>query len=99
VKKGPPGVDILDFRMVVEKLAGQQKLSEIQVRRVVRGLVALVADGLRNGQAVRIAGLGVLRVRNIEARSAPTVQGDARKAKKRIVLSPAKKFNIAVDLE
>ena len=98
MKNGPNGVDILDFRTVVEKLADQQKLSEIKVRKVVRGLVAVVAEGLKNGQAVRIGGLGVLRVRNIETRSPPIVGGKARKAKRRVVLSPAKKFNIAVDL-
>jgi len=92
-------VEILDYSTVVEKLADRQKLSEVKVRAVVRGLVALVADGLKSGKAVRIGGLGVLRVRDMEARAALTVGGKSHKASKRVVLSSAKKFNIAVNLE
>jgi nucleoid DNA-binding protein len=99
VKRSLHSVDILDYSTVVEKLADQQKLSEIKVRAVVRGLVALVADGLKSGKAVRIGGLGVLRVRDMQARAALTVGGKSHKVSKRVVLSSAKKFNIAVDLE
>lgn len=89
-KKSLQSVNILDYPAVVEALADQQKLSEAKVRAVVRGLVALLADGLKNGKAVRIGGLGVLRVRE---RSAPTG------LRKRVVLSSAKKLNNAVNLE
>jgi nucleoid DNA-binding protein len=99
VKKGLRGLEILDYPVVVEKLAEQQKLPEIKVRAIVRGLVGLVAEGLKTGKAVRIAGLGVLRIRDAKEPSALTVEGKPRGVKKRVVLSPAKQFNAAADLE
>jgi nucleoid DNA-binding protein len=99
VKKSLRGLEILDYPVVVEKLAEQQKLSEIKVRAVVRGLVGLVAEGLKTGKAVRIGGLGVLRIRDTKAPSALPLEDKPRAAKKRVVLSPAKQFNVAVDLD
>jgi nucleoid DNA-binding protein len=94
-KKSTQSANILDYPAVVETLARQQKLPEVKVRAIVRGLVALVADGLKNGKAVHIGGLGVLRVREPKA----PVAGGSQKVSKRVVLVPAKKFNDAVNLE
>jgi nucleoid DNA-binding protein len=98
-KKGLRGADILDYPSVVEKLADQQKLPETKARAIVRDLIGIVAEGLKSGKAVRIGGLGVLRVRDRKAGAVAPGGEEAQNAGKRVVLSPAKKFNISIDLE
>ncbi len=98
-KKGLRGADVLDYPSVVEKLADQQKLPETKARAIVRDLIGIVAEGLKSGKAVRIGGLGVLRVRDRKAGAVAPGGDEAQNAGKRVVLSPAKKFNISIDLE
>jgi nucleoid DNA-binding protein len=98
-KKGLQSIDVMDYPTIVEKLADQQKLSEVKVRAIVRDFVALMAEGLKNGKAVRIGGLGLLRIRNAKAAAGSTAAGESQTPKKRVVLSSSKKFNIAIDLD
>jgi len=94
-KKGLRSVDVVDYPALVEELAAKQKLPEKKVRAVMRDLVALIADGLGKGKAVRIGGLGVLRVRELKGAAA----AGASTPTKRVVLSSAKKLKIALDIE
>ena len=98
-RRGLERADIIDYPAVVEKLAERQKLPETKVRAVVRDLLAIAAEGLKDGKAVRIGGLGLLRIRDAQAGAAAVGAGSTATAKKRVVLKSAKKFNIAVDLE
>jgi nucleoid DNA-binding protein len=68
----------VDYPTIVEKLADQQNLSEVKVRAIVQDLIALLADSLKNVKAVRIGGLGVLRVRSANAGVASAIGGESR---------------------
>lgn len=98
-KKGLQSVDNLDYPTVVEKLADQQKLPETKARAIVRDLIGIIADGLKSGKAVRIGGLGTLRVREAKVGEVSPGHDETQTPRRRVVLSPEKKFNIAIDLE
>jgi nucleoid DNA-binding protein len=96
---GPvPRDNILDYAELVETLAQQQKLPGSKIRSILRGLFALTAEGLKEGKAVRIRGLGVLRIREPAAEVAPRAERPVRNPGKRIVLSAEKALKVAVHL-
>ena len=92
-----PRASVLDFATLVEALAAQQKLPASKIRATLRGLFALTAEGLKSGKAVRIRGLGVLKVREAPA-AGERAGGSARGSGKRIVLAADKALKGAVEL-
>jgi nucleoid DNA-binding protein len=98
VGQTPEGENILEFSSLVETLAQQQSLPDQKVRMILRGLFALAAEGLKEGKAVRIRGLGVLRVREAAAARVSSGQPQPREQRKRIVLSPDRGLKSAVGL-
>jgi hypothetical protein len=68
-KKIPQNADILDYPAVVETLARQRKLPEVKVRAIVRGLVALVGDGLKMAKRRTSAGWAYCACANQKRRS------------------------------
>ena len=93
VDRDPSGSGVLDYPTLVTKLAEQQRLPDSKIRAVVQGLFALAAEGLKEGKAVRVRGLGVLRVREPVATA-----GAARSARKRVVLVPEKALKATLGL-
>jgi nucleoid DNA-binding protein len=90
---------MLDYPEIVDILAERQKLPGAKVRSILRDLIEITADGLRNGKAVRIGGLGVLRIRDKRAGIAAATEGGGQKTPRRVVFASAKKFKSATELE
>ena len=91
VKSSKPSqnADVLDYAVVVENLARQQKLTEAKVRSMVRALCSVAGEALKAGKIVNIPGLGRLQVRHV-TNEKPLKEGEKPRPEKRIVFAPAK---------
>jgi nucleoid DNA-binding protein len=81
---------ILDFQTLVQTLAQDKKLSPQKVRAIIKGLADMTTAALKTGKTVKIAGLGVLRVK-------PARSDTVAKPEKRVVLAPSKQLRAAVN--
>ena len=79
----------------MDKLAEQYKLPKVKLKKVVQSLVDMAAEGLSKGNEVQLAGLGVLRVRDVAPRAEGAVETGKLQAERKVVLAVAKKFKIA----
>jgi DNA-binding protein HU-beta len=66
-KKAGPAATIT-LRQIAADLAEEHELPRKQVEALMNGLVEVVTDTLRNGDKVRLSGIGILQVKDRAAR-------------------------------
>ncbi len=87
------------LRQLAARLAEDHEMAKRQADAVLSGLVGLVVDHLKNGDRIRIGGLGILQVRARAARmgrNPATGEAIAIKASKKIAFRPAKELKEAI---
>ena len=80
-------------------LADQHQLTKKQSKELIDDLVDLIAAHLKNGERVKIAGLGILQVRNRAARSGrnpATGEPIQIRASKKVAFRVTKELKIAI---
>ena len=80
-------------------LAEQHQLTKKQGQQMLEDLVGLIAKHLRNGERVKIAGLGILQVRNRAARigrNPATGEQIQIKASKKVAFRATKELKMAI---
>lgn len=93
-KKAAPQVTIT-LKQIAAQLAESQDVTKKHAEALVSELVALTAGHLRNGDKIRLNGLGILQVRSLPARMGRNpATGEAIKiaASKKIAFRPAKEL-------
>ncbi len=94
-----PTPSTVTLRHLAARLAEDHELAKRQADAVLSGLVGLVVDHLKNGDRIRIGGLGILQVRARAARmgrNPATGEAIAIKASKKIAFRPAKELKEAI---
>src|SRR5262245_2558910 len=84
---------------LVARLADDGGLSRKQIDELVNGLVDTIVKNVKKGESVKIAGLGIFRLRKMKARVGRNPQtGEAIKipARKKVGFSVAKTFKESV---
>jgi DNA-binding protein HU-beta len=94
--KAPRPVATLALKAVFADVAAEHGLSKKQADTLLAGMVAAVTTHLKNGDRVRMAGLGILEVRNREAR---TGRNPATGQAIQIAASKKVAFRVAKDLK
>ena len=80
-------------------LAKQHKLTKKQGREMLQELTEMIRKHLKEGEQVKIAGLGILRVRNRAARvgrNPETGEAIQIKASKKVAFRPSLALKIAI---
>jgi len=80
-------------------LAKQHKLTKKQGREMLQELTEMIRKHLKEGEQVKIAGLGILRVRNRAARvgrNPATGEAIQIKASKKVAFRPSLALKIAI---
>jgi len=80
-------------------LAEQHQLTKKQGQQMLEDLVGLIAKHLKNGERVKIAGLGILQVRNRAARigrNPATGEQIQIKASKKVAFRATKELKMAI---
>ena len=97
VKAAPPAT--VTLKQLAVRLAEMQDLPKQQAEAVLDGVVGLLVEHLRAGDRLRLAGLGVLEVRDRPARSGRNpATGEAMQiaASKKVAFRPAKELKDAL---
>ncbi len=87
------------LRQLAARLAEDHEMAKRQADAVLSGLVGLVVDHLKNGDRIRIGGLGILQVRARAARQGrnpATGEAITIKASRKIAFRPAKELKEAI---
>ena len=98
-KKSTPAPTIA-MKAVFEQLADSHDLSKRQAQSLLTDMVEAVTTHLKNGDRIRINGLGILEVRNHEARmgrNPATGEPIQIAASKKVAFRPAKELKDAID--
>jgi DNA-binding protein HU-beta len=96
--KAPPQITVT-LKQIAAELAESHDLAKKQTEAVLGDLVALATRHLKNGDKIRLTGLGVLQVQNRAARTGrnpATGETIQIKASKKIAFRPAKELKEAV---
>jgi DNA-binding protein HU-beta len=94
--KAPP---VVTLKHLAASMAGQYEMPQKQTTLLLTGLVDLIVDHLKQGDRLRIGGLGVLEVKNRPARmgrNPATGEAIQIKASKKIAFRAAKELKDAV---
>ena len=86
-------------RHLATELAGRHELSKKQALEMMEELIGMIAQHLKRGERVRIAGLGILQVRSRAARmgrNPATGEQIQIKASKKIAFRPTKELKMAI---
>lgn len=97
-KKTAPATTIM-MKAMFEQLAAGHDLPKKQANALLTSMVETVTTHLKNGDRIRISGLGILEVRKREAhmgRNPATGQSIQIAASKKIAFRPAKELKDAV---
>jgi len=89
----PAKVELITLRQLASAVGEAHGLSQKQTNEVLAGTVALIAEHLRKGARIRIAGLGTLEVRKRSARmgrNPATGEAIEIKASKKVAFRAAK---------
>ena len=89
----------ITLRQMAAKLAESHNLPKKQTEAVLGDLMSLTTEHLRNGDKIRLTGLGILQVRSRPARTGRnpgTGEIMEIKASKKIAFRPAKELKEAV---
>jgi DNA-binding protein HU-beta len=96
--KAPPQITVT-LKQIAAELAESHDLAKNQAEAVLGGLVALATRHLKNGDKIRLTGLGVLQVQNRAARmgrNPATGEAIQIKASKKIAFRPSKELKETV---
>jgi DNA-binding protein HU-beta len=96
--KAAPQVTVT-LKQIAAELAEGHDLAKKQAETVLDGLMALVVRHLRDGDKLRLTGLGILQVQNRAARmgrNPATGEAIQIKASKKIAFRPSKELKAAV---
>lgn len=91
--------DTITLKHLAAALADDHELSKKQTEAILGDLVTKVTNHLKNGDRVRIVGLGILQVRERAARvgrNPATGEPIEIKASKKIAFRPAKELKDAI---
>jgi DNA-binding protein HU-beta len=92
-------VELVTLRQLASAIGEAHGLSQKQANEVLAGTVALIAEHLKKGARIRIAGLGTLEVRKRSARrgrNPATGEAIEIKASKKVAFRAAKDLSEAV---
>ena len=95
----PVKVELVTLRQLASAIGEAHGLSQKQANEVLAGTVALIAEHLKKGARIRIAGLGTLEVRKRSAcmgRNPATGEAIEIKASKKVAFRAAKDLSEAV---
>ena len=95
----PPKPTTITTKHLAYALAEQHQLTKTQALVVLEDLVGLIIIHLKNGERVKIAGLGILQVRNRAARmgrNPRTGEAIEIKASKKIAFRASKELKMAI---
>jgi DNA-binding protein HU-beta len=84
---------------LAETLAEQHQMTKKQGQQMLEDIVGLITEHLKNGERVKIAGLGILQVRNRAARmgrNPATGEPIQIKASKKVVFRVTKELKMAI---
>ncbi len=89
----------ISTKQLADSLAEQHQLTKKQGQQMVEDLVGLITTHLKKGERVKIAGLGILQVRNRAARMGRNpMTGEAIqiKASKKVAFRATKDLKMAI---
>ena len=89
----------ITLKHLAADIAEAQELSKKQAETILTDLVDRITNHLKNGERIRIVGLGILQVRKREARmdrNPATGEQIEIKASKKVAFRPAKELKEAV---
>ena len=89
----------ISTKQLAYALAEQHQLTKKQGQQMLEDLVGLITKHLKNGERVKIAGLGILQVRNRAARigrNPATGEQIQIKASKKVAFRAAKDLKMAI---
>jgi len=92
-------VETLSTRQLASQLAEKHELSQKSANAILEDTIALITKHLKKGERIRIAGFGILQVRQRAARmgrNPATGEAIKIKASKKIAFRPAKHLKMAV---
>jgi len=87
------------LRQIAAEIAEREQISKQAAETILNGLVGLLVDHLKNGDRLRIAGLGILEVKDRPERTGrnpATGEAITIKASKKIAFRPAKELKEAI---
>jgi DNA-binding protein HU-beta len=96
-KAGAP--ETITLKAVFEQIAEEQELPRKQAQALMSAMITFVTDHLKKGNRIRMSGLGILEVKNREARTGRNpATGEAIQiaASKKVAFRPAKELKEAV---
>jgi DNA-binding protein HU-beta len=91
--------ETITLKAVFEEIADGQKLPRKQVQAIMSAMITSVSDHLKKGKRIRMFGLGILEVKEREARMGRNpATGEAMQiaASKKIAFRPAKELKEAI---
>jgi DNA-binding protein HU-beta len=89
----------ISTKQLADSLAEQHQLTKKQGHQMVEDLVGLITKHLKKGERVKIAGLGILQVRNRAARmgrNPATGEAIQIKASKKVAFRATKDLKMAI---
>ena len=91
--------ETITLKAVFEQIAEEQELPRKQAQALMSAMITSVTDHLKKGNRIRMSGLGILEVKNREARTGRNpATGEAIQiaAGKKVAFRPAKELKEAV---
>ena len=91
--------ETITLKAVFEQIAEEQELPRKQAQALMSAMITSVTDHLKKGNRIRMSGLGILEVKNREARRGRNpATGEAIQiaASKKVAFRPAKELKEAV---
>jgi DNA-binding protein HU-beta len=91
--------ETITLKAVFEEIADGQELPRKQVQAIMSAMITSVSDHLKKGKRIRMSGLGILEVKEREARMGRNpATGEAMQiaASKKIAFRPAKELKEAI---
>ncbi len=95
----PTPVATVTLKQLAAEIAGQQEIEKRDAEEIVTGLVGILVQHLKSGDRLRIAGLGILEVKDRPERAGRNPATGAAitiKASKKIAFRPAKELKEAI---
>ena len=95
----PPAPKTVNTKHLADTLADQHKLSKKQALQIMEDLIGMMTKHLKKGERVKIAGLGILVVRNRAARvgrNPSTGEPIQIKASKKVAFRATKELKEAI---
>src|SRR3954466_11987546 len=94
--KAKVAAPVVTLKAVFEQLAEAHDLPKKQAHALQADFVAMVTTHLKQGDRIRMSGLGILEVKAREARNPATGESMQIKASRKVAFRPAKELKEAV---